>query len=67
MTQQTQDVLGLRGQHLMGRDGEKIGTIEEIYLDTGTDRPEWALVTTGMFGTKQSFVPIGGASRDGDA
>jgi uncharacterized protein (TIGR02271 family) len=67
MTQQTQDVLGLRGRDLMGRDGEKIGTIEEIYLDTGTDQPEWALVTTGMFGTKQSFVPISGASREGDS
>src|SRR5918992_272947 len=66
MTQQTQDVLALRGQDLMGRDGEKIGTIEEIYLDTDTDQPEWALVTTGLFGTKQSFVPISGASRADD-
>ncbi len=66
MTQQTQDVLALRGQELTGRDGEKIGTIEEIYLDTETNQPEWALVTTGLFGTKQSFVPISGASREGD-
>jgi uncharacterized protein (TIGR02271 family) len=66
MTQQTQDVLGLRGQDLIGHDGEKLGTIEEIYLDTGTDRPEWALVTTGLFGTKQSFVPIADAGREGD-
>ena len=66
MTQQTQDVLALRGQDLIGRDGDKLGTIEEIYLDTDTDQPEWALVTTGLFGTKQSFVPISGASRAGD-
>jgi uncharacterized protein (TIGR02271 family) len=66
MTQQAKDVLALRGQDLYGRDGEKLGTIEEIYLDTENDRPEWALVTTGMFGTKQSFVPIGGARREGD-
>jgi uncharacterized protein (TIGR02271 family) len=66
MTQQTQDVLALRGQDLIGRDGEKLGTIEEIYLDTETNQPEWALVTTGLFGTKQSFVPISGASRAGD-
>jgi uncharacterized protein (TIGR02271 family) len=67
MTQQTQDFLALRGQDLMGRDGEKLGTIEEIYLDTETNQPEWALVTTGLFGTKQSFVPISGASREGDS
>jgi uncharacterized protein (TIGR02271 family) len=66
MTQQTQDVLALRGQDLMGRDGEKIGKIEEIYLDTDTNQPEWALVTTGMFGTKQSFVPISSADRTED-
>jgi uncharacterized protein (TIGR02271 family) len=67
MTQQTQDVLALRGRDLMGRDGEKLGTIEEIYVDTDTNQPEWALVTTGLFGTKQSFVPISGAHREGDS
>jgi hypothetical protein len=66
MTQQTQDVLALRGQHLMSQDGDKLGTIEEIYLDTDTHQPEWALVVTGLFGTKQSFVPISGAGRDDD-
>jgi uncharacterized protein (TIGR02271 family) len=65
MTQQTQDILALRGKDVIGRDGDKLGTIEEIYLDTGTDQPHWALVTTGLFGTKQSFVPISGAIREG--
>ena len=67
MTQQTQDVLALRGQDLIGRAGDKLGTIEEIYVDTDTDQPEWALVATGMFGSKQSFVPISGAGRKDDA
>jgi uncharacterized protein (TIGR02271 family) len=58
MTHSTQDVAALRGQHLFGSDGEKLGTIEDVYLDTGSGQPEWALVTTGLFGTKQSFVPI---------
>jgi uncharacterized protein (TIGR02271 family) len=66
MTQQTQDVLALRGQDLMSQDGDKLGTIEEIYLDTDTNRPEWALVATGMFGSKQSFVPISSATRGED-
>jgi uncharacterized protein (TIGR02271 family) len=66
MTHHTQDIAALRGQDLYGRDGDKIGTIEEIYLDTDTDRPEWALVTTGLFGTKQSFVPIAEVGHDGD-
>jgi uncharacterized protein (TIGR02271 family) len=65
MASTNQDVLALRGQDLYGSDGEKLGTIEEIYLDTDTDQPEWALVATGMFGTKQSFVPVSGLSQDG--
>jgi uncharacterized protein (TIGR02271 family) len=67
MTQQTQDLRALRGQDLMSQDGDKLGTIEEIYLDTDTNQPEWALVTTGLFGTKQSFVPISGARTEGDS
>jgi uncharacterized protein (TIGR02271 family) len=66
MTQTHQDVLSYRGQELRGNDGEKIGTIEEIYLDTETQQPEWAVVTTGLFGTKQTFVPLRDASPSGD-
>ena len=66
MTQTHQDVLSYRGEALSGSDGEKLGTIEEIYLDTETQQPEWAVVTTGLFATKQTFVPIGDASTSGD-
>jgi len=58
----TNDVRAWREQDLFGSDGEKLGTIEEIYLDNDSGKPEWALVTTGMFGTKQSFVPLRDAS-----
>ena len=60
---QTQDILSYRGQSLVGSDGENLGTVEEIYLDQETQRPEWALVATGLFGTKQSFVPIQQVNR----
>jgi uncharacterized protein (TIGR02271 family) len=56
-----------RGHDLYDRDGSKIGAIEEIYLDTETNEPEWALVHTGLFGTKRTFVPLRDASeRDED-
>ena len=48
------DVLSWRGQNLVDSDGDKIGKIEEIYLDAETDEPEWALVKTGLFGDKQT-------------
>jgi uncharacterized protein (TIGR02271 family) len=46
------------GRTLLDRDGGRIGTINAIYLDDRTGQPEWALVNTGLFGTKSSFVPL---------
>jgi uncharacterized protein (TIGR02271 family) len=60
------NVLEWRGQELLDNDGQKIGTIEEIYLDTETDQPEWALVKTGLFGGKGTFVPLQQANPTGD-
>jgi uncharacterized protein (TIGR02271 family) len=53
-----EDTLTWRGQTLYDADGDKIGSIEEIYLDAETNEPEWALVNTGLFGTKHTFVPL---------
>jgi uncharacterized protein (TIGR02271 family) len=58
-------ILQFRGQNLVDADGDKIGSIEEIYLDAETDAPEWALVNTGLFGTKSTFVPLRDASDHG--
>jgi uncharacterized protein (TIGR02271 family) len=55
-----------KGRTLKDRNGDKIGTIDALYLDQQTDKPEWALVNTGLFGTKSSFVPLAGASPRGE-
>ena len=54
------------GHTVVDEDGDKIGSVEEIYLDAETDKPEWLAVKTGMFGTKVSFVPIAEAAEAGD-
>jgi uncharacterized protein (TIGR02271 family) len=54
------------GRTMVGPDGAKIGTVESIYLDDQTGQPEWALVNTGLFGTKSSFVPLAQAADTGD-
>jgi uncharacterized protein (TIGR02271 family) len=51
---------------MVDADGGKIGNIESIYVDDQTGEPEWALVNTGLFGTKSSFVPLAQASASGD-
>ena len=60
------EVLEWRGRTAVGADGSKLGKIEEIYLDAETQRPEWALIQTGMFGGKSSFMPLEGATSDGE-
>src|SRR3954453_8810597 len=61
-----QDVRAWRGLNLVDRDGDKIGKIEDVYLDRSTGEPEWIAVKTGLFGSNVSFVPIHGATQDGD-
>jgi uncharacterized protein (TIGR02271 family) len=54
-----------RGREVVTPDGAKIGKLEEIYLDSDSGAPEWATVTTGLFGTQQSFVPLTEANPQG--
>ena len=51
-----------RGRTVLDSQDEKIGKIDELYSDQDGGQPEWALVNTGLFGTKKTFVPIKGAS-----
>jgi uncharacterized protein (TIGR02271 family) len=55
-----------QGATMVDRDGDKVGTIESIYVDDQTGEPEWALVNTGLFGTRSTFVPIAQATARGD-
>jgi uncharacterized protein (TIGR02271 family) len=61
-----QDVRAWRGMNLVDRDGDKVGKIEDVYLDRSSGEPEWIAVKTGFFGSNVSFVPIHGASPQGD-
>lgn len=47
-------------------EGNRIGKISRLYLDEQTGQPQWALVETGLFGTRQSFAPIHGSKLDGE-
>lgn len=48
-------------------NGDKIGKVGQVFVDDRTGEPEFASVHTGLFGTKESFVPLEQASlQDGD-
>ncbi|GGV29384.1 hypothetical protein GCM10010495_52100 [Kitasatospora herbaricolor] len=51
------DPRDLIGHRAVDRNGDKIGTVDEVYLDDATGEPEWAAVRTGIFG-RDAFVPL---------
>lgn len=54
------------GREVYGSDEAKIGKIGQVYLDDDTGQPEWVTINTGLFGTKESFIPLREARRTGD-
>jgi uncharacterized protein (TIGR02271 family) len=60
------DLQRLFGTDVYGSDAGKIGSVGQVYLDDRTGDPEWVSVRTGLFGTKESFVPLQGAELDAD-
>jgi uncharacterized protein (TIGR02271 family) len=55
-----------QGRTAYDPSGNKIGAVEAVYVDDETGRPAWFTVSTGWFGTSQSFVPIQGTERQDD-
>ncbi|GGR12224.1 PRC-barrel domain-containing protein [Streptomyces netropsis] len=51
------DPRSLIGRKAFDRNGAKIGTVDEVYLDDATGEPEWAAVRTGLF-SRDAFVPL---------
>jgi membrane protein len=49
------------GRTMLDRAGEKIGTIEEIYLVEETGQPDWAVVRLGRLRSRATLVPLAGA------
>jgi uncharacterized protein (TIGR02271 family) len=58
----TQDISSIIGSNAMDADGDKLGKVGQVYLDDQTGRPEWATVSTGLFGTSETFVPLSDAT-----
>jgi hypothetical protein len=51
---------------VLASDGDRLGTINQIYTSDTTGEPAWVTVKTGLFGTQESFVPLAEASFEGD-
>jgi uncharacterized protein (TIGR02271 family) len=53
------------GSTAYASDGEKLGKVGQLFLDDNSGRPEFVTVNTGLFGTKETFVPVSDANYDG--
>ncbi|HEY4535711.1 MAG TPA: PRC-barrel domain-containing protein [Enteractinococcus sp.] len=62
------DLETIDGATVFDQDNDKIGAVKEVYLDDHTGHPRFATVTTGLFGMKETFIPLDAAwaIADGD-
>jgi PRC-barrel domain len=56
----------LVGSQLVDTGQQRIGKVGQVFLDDETSTPQWVTVQTGLFGTRESFVPLAGAQVVGD-
>jgi uncharacterized protein (TIGR02271 family) len=64
-TDQTEQLLS-NGGNVIDNDGNKIGSIGQVFLDDQSGQPEWITAKTGMFGGGESFVPLRDAEVNGN-
>jgi uncharacterized protein YrrD len=48
------------GKMLVDRNGEKIGKLQDVYVDVETDEPQFGTVKEGLVSRHLTFVPLGG-------
>jgi uncharacterized protein (TIGR02271 family) len=58
------DANTLTNATVYGQDREKIGKVGQVYLDDQTGEPTFMTVSTGLFGTKETFVPVKDAREE---
>ena len=62
-----QNIAEWRGKDLVDRDGNKIGKLEDVYVDVETDEPIFGTVKEGLIGRHLTFVPLGGITIGPDS
>ena len=54
------------GRTAVDAQGNKIGSVGQVYVNDETGVPDWITVNTGLFGMKENFAPLQGSSVNGD-
>lgn len=70
MTEGEQDpswnVAEWHGKMLVDREGERIGKLQDVYVDVQNDEPQFATVKEGLIGRHLTFVPLSGITLGPD-
>ena len=48
------------GKRIVDCDGEKLGKLQDVYVDIETDEPQFGTVKEGVFNRHLTFVPLAG-------
>ena len=54
------------GRTAVDAQGNKIGSVGQVYVNDESGVPDWVTVNTGLFGMKENFAPLHGATFNGD-
>ena len=52
------DITSWHGTQLLDRYGEKLGKLQDVYVDVETDEPMFGTVKEGRMGRHLTFVPL---------
>jgi len=48
------------GKPIVDKDGERLGKLQDVYVDVETDTPQFGTVKEGIFDRHLTFVPLAG-------
>jgi PRC-barrel domain len=62
-----QNIAEWHGKTLVDREGQKIGKLQDVYVDVETDEPMFGTVKEGLISRHLTFVPLAGLTFGPDA
>ncbi|MDK7741499.1 PRC and DUF2382 domain-containing protein [Helcobacillus massiliensis] len=54
----------LQSAEVVDSTGDKLGKVGQLYLTDGSQEPSWVTVNLGLFGSKETFIPLADAKFD---
>jgi hypothetical protein len=55
------DPARVQGLTVRDRDGAELGTVDAVYVDDETQKPEWVVLTGGLSRSRHAALPLAGA------